>query len=96
LALDLDAGSFEDLFCPPLGIASVAPFHLLHEVYGGALGTAAVAVEDALLDVHTHGGPAVPVDRAAGHFLAPAAFVEVYAVVGEDRADRDQPSTRRS
>jgi hypothetical protein len=62
----------------------ITALHELDEMDGRAGGAAAVTEEDALLGVHAHRRASVSVDGAADHLFAPAALVQVYAVVGED------------
>jgi hypothetical protein len=60
----------------------------LYELDRVAAEAAGEAVGYALFGVDGHGRTALAVDGATHLLVAPSALVEVYAVVGEDHADR--------
>ena len=72
---------------PPSGLPQVAAFFLRHEVKDAALGFAAEAGEEVLLDVDLERRLVVLVERTPSHLLdAPSSKLD--AVVGEDGDER--------
>jgi hypothetical protein len=90
------AACSKNLLCAADSVCTIAVLHQLYELDRVATGAAREAVEDALLDRDGHGRTAFAVDRAADQLVAPAALVEVHAVVGETGVSGSpEPSARR-